>query len=625
MWYLRAENDERVLYITPEKREVIIGRSPDKQICSFPIIDDSSLSRRHASLTLSSNNCLFVQDLDSKYGTFINDCTEKLTTKVQLKSDDIVKLGKLNCIWRVYNLELVTCTSTFEKENLLHLKSILDKIGGQLKNEWDDSCGYLTMPELTLTIEVVFALVQGSYIVTTEFWNKCLESIHNLSIPPDPQLFTPEIIETTLNREETTLNREIVSFLPNDKRKSLFLGIKCVFFSKRQFETYKKVLVKSSAEPLLLSESKLTKASLCEPDFIVIQYNISSTSQETQAQKNQMLEIISYLKSKGKRVIPDTEIRFAILYCSLNKYCNPDFNISNEILKQTDQNKITNILAPESQEITNINKEEQVLLNETLEVTNSFKRKLSEVSSYTQSNKKFASGTNNIENDNCNKRKTEHQEFDDVQNPPKKLAMEMNSSENELFNFVNPTNKNNSKTSEKKLNLSKPMKRKADADTDDDLFNFIKFNDNAKENASKLCRYEDKGDEGNSTVSISNVKKTITTEEIIAMRGKKLEELKNYTKPYSEVQHWIKKEISDDLNQKMNDLDLGTTVVTVKSELIIKKEPVEMQEPVSLVKNFKKFKKVWPVKMMVTVVPKIEKDKQLNDEVNSMVYTQDNN
>ncbi|CAG5059651.1 unnamed protein product [Parnassius apollo] len=479
------------------------------------------------------------------------------------------------------------------------------------------------MPAITLTIKVVLALVQGSFIVTTEFWNKCSEAVTKCTPLPDPRNFIPQIVETTLNKEN-------VSFLPDDCRKSLFKGKTVVFFSRRQLDMYKNVLTKSSASALLLSETKMTKSMLCNDNIIVIQYNLTSTSQETQIQKNQINDIVCYLKSKGKRVVADAEIGLAILYCSLNKYCNPDFNFSSEVIKQpSDQSvKTANVLAHESEEpLPSICKQENVVINESLnskpELSHNVstinngstltKRKWDEENndvSFINPNKKLATVNNKLTSIECSTKRTCEDIEETNLKPAKKLAIENSNEDKDNFNFM-PLSSSSAVDNDpkRKLNLSKPIKRKQDFEENEvNLFNFIEENPKPTKISKdgmididkiNLCKKqntpEEKGNEENDKIDVS------------ALRGIKLEELmqNNLKMEYSNnTAIAIKEEDITGIDGKLNDLDLGSTTVVLRNDLIVKKEPQHLTSENSKVKNFKKFKKVWPVKMQVSIIPK---------------------
>lgn len=601
MWCLVSRIDSRILYIV-SNQVLTVGRILDTENSYFAAIDDASISRKHANLSILQDN-LYLQDLGSRYGTFVNQSDEKIGTssRVQLNHDDIVKFGKLNSVWTVQEIKHITCTSTLKGENLQNLKVVLDQLGAILKNDWDHTCTYLTMPAITLTIKVVLALVQGSWIVTTQFWNECLIAVNNRKPLPDPKQFIPQVIESTINKDD-------VSFLPDERRGKLFTDRKFIFFSRRQLEMYKTVLLNSSATPLLLSESRMTKSMLCNPNVVVIQYIIGNTSQESQSQKNQINDIVNYLKSKGRRAVADAEIGLAILYCSTDKYCNPDFNFTSEVFRQS-QPTTTNvkILAPETQEPTQTMqcKKETIVINESLtpnhkSLTTSTisslntaansKRKLNEEISENimSTNKKIATGSSIQQNPtqtDSSKRKLDDEEILD-QNPSKKMAVG-NSEETDqvdFFNFIDSKSDGTklNKTTEKKLNFFKPTKKAAagPVSNEDDLFNFVP--DTSKPTNTKQM----------------NIKKMF---EANKSQPKKENSLNTQQSNCSKD---IKDESEDEeLHSIMKDLDLGSTIVKLRKGLIVKKETLDV-ELQSEGPNFKKFKKVWPVKMRVTIIPK---------------------
>ncbi|CAK1596104.1 unnamed protein product [Parnassius mnemosyne] len=100
MWYLSSQSDSRIIYIVPHK-EIIIGRSGDAQYCNFAVPDDPSISRKHATLNVLDDT-LIIQDLGSKYGTYLNNSSEKLECNVKQKVNvnDIIKFGKMDCVWK---------------------------------------------------------------------------------------------------------------------------------------------------------------------------------------------------------------------------------------------------------------------------------------------------------------------------------------------------------------------------------------------------------------------------------------------------------------------------------------------------------------------------------------------
>lgn len=605
MWYFTSDNDQRVLYITQENTEIVVGRCDLTGI--FNLQDDSSISRKHAAISALEDK-LILQDLGSRYGTYINENIETKKPldpheKIILKDADIIKFGKLNNVWKLHKITFVTCTSTLKGENLNNLKISLEKIGGLWKNDWDETCTYLTMPAITLTIKVVLALVQGLYIVTPEYWNKCCEAINKKTRLPDPEQFTPEVIESTLNKDSVT-------FLPSSDRKYLFQGKTFIFFSRRQLDTYKMILIKASASVALLSESKLTKTMLCANNVVVVQY---TATQETQTQRDQINDIINYLKSKGRRIIPESEIGLAVLYNSTTKHCNPEFNLTSQVIQKptaNDESTKTNcILAKETQDIPlNVNQQE-VEIDESLMSIND----------------NVLTNTKNIHTDNQHKRKLDQNSPAIDEGPAKRMAIknisESNDSE-ELFNFIEkPQEMNN----EKKLNFARPQKRKvAQEGNEDDLFQFLPEGEEKEKSNGKKSISTGEMDNDDTDVDCSRVKKprldtANIKKEFTPVRGIKVKDLMHNAtwKSCDQITvKSIKKEDEDhELKEKMDNLDLGTTVVKVREDLIkSERNPIVIETSNGNVKNFKKFKKIWPIKMQVTIIPKSSNSNTLVNE-----------
>ncbi|KAJ8730140.1 hypothetical protein PYW07_017178 [Mythimna separata] len=391
---------------------------------------------------------------------------------------------------------------------------------------------------------------------------------------------------------------------------------------------------------MLLSECRMTISMLCASDVIVIQYIMTGASQETQSQKKTINDIVNQLKNKGKRVVADAEIGLAILYCSIDKYCNPNFSFTSEVVKQTSAPvKDPKVLAQESQEPVAHEKRENVNINESVTSQENFdnhsnKRKLSEVTSEdnVNPNKKIATGfAVNVKVESSKRRISDND--DKSLNPAKKVALDKenssdvqlnpsiqdeNEDSNDMFNFVKtgPTN-SGVENKAKKLNLTRPQKRKLnDTNDDEDLFNFVQnkaqTNDDVMNNTSTSKQNlfninKKKKDEDDDVPEVSHVPKRegLSAEEIAAMRGSKLKELmeRNLT---CNTLNTIKKEKTEELEEQMNKLDLCTTIVKTCNNLIVKREPHIMTENSSAnnssVKNFKTFKKVWPLKRQVTII-----------------------
>ena len=87
-----ASEDLEVGTVILIRNEVTIGRKEDNSL----ILSEPFASGHHAKLYVKNNN-LFIQDLNSTNGTFVND--ERVEDKIKLDTDDRIKIG--SAIFRV--------------------------------------------------------------------------------------------------------------------------------------------------------------------------------------------------------------------------------------------------------------------------------------------------------------------------------------------------------------------------------------------------------------------------------------------------------------------------------------------------------------------------------------------
>ena len=89
--------------------EVIVGRDENCQI----VLDDDSISRRHARLALDDDTYV-IEDLSSKNGTYVND--ERTDGKVPLRPDDRIEIGTTVFRYRSSH------SRAYESEEILHTR-----------------------------------------------------------------------------------------------------------------------------------------------------------------------------------------------------------------------------------------------------------------------------------------------------------------------------------------------------------------------------------------------------------------------------------------------------------------------------------------------------------------------
>lgn len=74
---------------------ISIGRTEDSTI----VLNQSNVSRKHAIITQLDSGEIFIEDLNSTNGTFVNG---NKITKVKLSNNDIVKIGDSFIQWKEY-------------------------------------------------------------------------------------------------------------------------------------------------------------------------------------------------------------------------------------------------------------------------------------------------------------------------------------------------------------------------------------------------------------------------------------------------------------------------------------------------------------------------------------------
>lgn len=81
--------------VTLSQGENVLGRTREAAVW----IDSSSVSRRHACITLSDGRAL-LEDLESKNGTFWRD--QRVDDPIALTDGDVIKVGSVRLTYRVY-------------------------------------------------------------------------------------------------------------------------------------------------------------------------------------------------------------------------------------------------------------------------------------------------------------------------------------------------------------------------------------------------------------------------------------------------------------------------------------------------------------------------------------------
>nr|XP_045596679.1 LOW QUALITY PROTEIN: nibrin-like [Procambarus clarkii] len=292
---------------------------------------DKSISRQHAAIfiTHSVENLKNPQalpkfeltELGAKYGTFVNEGIETdrklaINSKTVLQDGDRLRFGMLTNTWRLAYRPLVVASSSMPPNSKALLTDTLLKLGGHMVGEWNHSCTYLVMTNITFTVKAVCALADRRYIVTPEFFAKWLDAVINKTSHPNPAEYEPPLKEVTVNSTE-------VSFAPDEKRKSLLSGQTFLFNSEKQLKRM----------GLAISLAGGSSEKLNEKNYkLLISGNhrlVKNVTQKSSANDNTLYNTAEkILNDNGLRAIPEADIGLAILYIDTSGHCNPAFKVS---------------------------------------------------------------------------------------------------------------------------------------------------------------------------------------------------------------------------------------------------------------------------------------------------------
>lgn len=139
------------MYLLADSKKYTVGRALQNDLS---LKDDTSVSREHAIIYRSSSG-VRVEDLNSKYGVYVNSDIDKnkeipKKTAVELKIGNIVRFGRMGNTFRLENIEIKVCTSTLSQDETEKLIKQLKVIDGVLMPTWNTECTHLVMPNVTV-------------------------------------------------------------------------------------------------------------------------------------------------------------------------------------------------------------------------------------------------------------------------------------------------------------------------------------------------------------------------------------------------------------------------------------------------------------------------------------------
>lgn len=260
----------------PEKLKYSIGRSG----ADVELQDDICVSRAHAAIHLVKREDgqfkLELEDLGSKYGTFLNKANIDSNTavekgrKIPLKQNDLIRFGRLQNIWKVQYMNIQTATSSLSADDSLQVKNDVKALGGKLLEQWSANCTHLTMKDPSITMKLLHALTEQKLVVTPDYWKALLNVANRVKGHlPKPESYRPDFGD------------DDIDFGCNNKRRSLFKGITFVFLNRKHFDMYS-TLVKAVGGACKDLNSGVQKAFLIKDKVVVIQYTPSTQTQSSQ-------------------------------------------------------------------------------------------------------------------------------------------------------------------------------------------------------------------------------------------------------------------------------------------------------------------------------------------------------
>ncbi|XP_067015753.2 nibrin isoform X2 [Anabrus simplex] len=555
----------------------------------------------------------------------------------RLCDGDSIQFGLQWNIWRLVHEPMVVVMSTLTGTQKKEVRDIVGKLGGHIVSCWKTNCTHLTMSTFTMTVKAIIALAHGKAIVVPEFWKKFMMAVHNKTELPKYEDFLPPLAETIINKSE-------VSFIIKPERSQLFQGKEFLFFTEQQHNEYACLVTAAGGTASILDLERTPEAKLIEPHIIVMQ-RISNPSCQVSQTPQAFTEVISFLQSHGKRVIPVSEIGLAILHCSMEKYCNPSFSFASTMLsscrntvhdltsqetlaletQESETNRRSkrhnhkgNLIIPESGTVSkhkslSPKKEDSelrpVLPIERIQSTQEKHSEKIEVSSEEEltSNRRFGSQK---------RPQSKEDEEVDINRPPKKRATKdsgqvfrskvCNNDDDGLFDFISEKTTINKSDQEDLFAFKEPVTIKVETTHDDeDMFSF-----NTTQNLEKGGMTS--SDLSDVALSTSKGKRKLSLGENNCKSDQSYKRMA-LENGYDEFQHEsqdflstsnVKREKSTDY--AVHDDACNSTVVIVKP-LVTAQTPSQTKTPEESIshnaKNFKKFHKVQ--NRSISVLPRI--------------------
>ncbi|KAH8853054.1 Nibrin [Schistosoma japonicum] len=236
--------------------------------------------------------------------------------------------------------------SSMDRDMKRKMKAVATSIGANTLNEWSNKCNLLIMQSLVVTSKVIYALLKCIPIVTPDYLEEIKKiRCNKIAVKPDPKDFMPIVKEEKLTQNDAS------RFSPNDLRRHLFSGKVFLVLSKYKYDTLSEMVHLGSGRLYLFdspdalqnlcSDSKMCLSKcvsldktlhdvLLKPECCVVHLHPTSGIESWQR------KIYTVLRSLRRRPILESELGFAVVYCSTKLYCNPDKRCPDGLYQEID-------------------------------------------------------------------------------------------------------------------------------------------------------------------------------------------------------------------------------------------------------------------------------------------------
>ncbi|XP_029447489.1 nibrin [Rhinatrema bivittatum] len=309
--------------------EYVVGRKN----CAILIQDDQSISRAHATLSVSHSAAnltqtaavpeLIIKDM-SKYGTFVNE--EKLQTDSPrlLKSGDRLTFGVFNSKFRVEYEPLIVCSSCLDASAKTALNHSVLQLGGHVVNNWTEDCTHLVMTSVKVTVKTICALICCRPIIEPDYFTEYSRAIQSKQQLPIPESFYPPV-------DEPAINSETLDLSGRQERRNIFRGKSILFLNAKQYKKLSPAIVLGGGEAKLLTEgSKETSLLECTGACVIDVGFTNSQASVSEGTRKWIDTIMTLLQRRGHRAIPESEIGLAVIFMTTKTYCNPETQLGVE-------------------------------------------------------------------------------------------------------------------------------------------------------------------------------------------------------------------------------------------------------------------------------------------------------